>query len=80
MALGPGVAGSGTSFVAPHVAGVAAIHLELLATSAYQYRTPVDIERNLIGQGTLGVVNGEAGGAPDRFLYSRIPKRRACCS
>ena len=59
------ITGSGTSFAAPHVAGVAALLLEADPTaSAY------DINGRVLDAATSGVLSGIGSGSPDLLLYS----------
>jgi subtilisin family serine protease len=70
---------TGTSFAAPHVAGVAAMHLERLAAGDPYWRSPQEIERAVISNGWAGYLTGVTAGSPNLFLYSGVQKRRACC-
>jgi subtilisin family serine protease len=69
---------SGTSFAAPHVAGVAAIHLERKAAWDPLYRTPSEVENGIKGVAWTNIVQGVP--APNLFLYSGFAKQRPCCS
>jgi aqualysin 1 len=56
---------SGTSMAAPHVAGVAALYLEVKPNA-----TPSMVTYGIINAATLGKVSDPVG-SPDRLLYSR---------
>jgi aqualysin 1 len=56
---------SGTSMASPHVAGVAAIHLELNPDA-----TPSEVATALFAAASTGKVTGGGTGSPDRLLYS----------
>ena len=55
---------SGTSMAAPHVAGVAALHL-----GVYPSATPAEVGDALVGNGTSGVVGNPGTGSPNLLLY-----------
>jgi len=56
---------SGTSMAAPHVAGVAALHLEIVPTA-----TPKKVGYALTSNATSGVVQNAGTGSPNLLLYS----------
>jgi len=56
---------SGTSMASPHVAGVAALHLEENPSF-----TPADIANLLTSNATQGVLSGIGSGSPNLMLYS----------
>ena len=55
---------SGTSQAAAHVAGAAALFLEL-----HPLATPAEVRDALLGNATLGLPSGRADRTPDRLLY-----------
>lgn len=55
---------SGTSMAAPHVAGAAAIML-----SRTRSLTPAQVHQKIIEDSTVGVINGNRGGTPNRMLF-----------
>ncbi len=57
---------SGTSMSTPHVVGVAALYL-----SAVGYRTPAQVNAQLIGTATAGAVQGLSGSTANRLLFTR---------
>jgi subtilisin family serine protease len=57
---------SGTSMASPHVAGVAALHLQ-----RHPLDTPEEVATTLVVQGAWGVVTGAMPGSPNVRLYSR---------
>jgi subtilisin family serine protease len=59
--------GSGTSFAAPHVAGIAANYLGRNTTA-----TPATIKSAIVNGATTGVVKDAGTGSPNRLAYSRI--------
>jgi subtilisin family serine protease len=75
----PGSTFSGTSFAAPHVAGVVAFNLERKALLAPIYRTPAENEKDVKAMATPDVIFNLTAGSPNLLLYSRGAKRRACC-
>lgn len=69
----------GTSFAAPHVAGVVAMHLEKNANLEPQYRTPAQIENSVLGTAQRGLLLNLTTGSPNVFIYDGFPRRRPCC-
>ncbi|MFD0557772.1 subtilisin family serine protease [Stackebrandtia endophytica] len=55
---------SGTSMAAPHVAGVAALHL-----GVYPSATPAEVGDAIVDNGTSGVVGNPGAGSPNLLLY-----------
>lgn len=68
--------GWGTSFAAPLVSGVAAIHMERYPGIV---NMPASIEGIIKDAGTVGVITGFLNGSPNLLLYNSVPRRRACC-
>jgi subtilisin family serine protease len=67
----------GTSAAAPHVAGVAAIHMQRYATA----NNPGMIQGVIKDNGTVGVLTGlPSTSTPNLLLSNSVAKRRACCS
>ncbi len=64
----------GTSFAAPLVAGVAALHLEKDPGS------PATIESRIKGFASQNRIIGPGSGSPNLLLYTFYRKVRACCS
>ncbi len=56
---------SGTSMAAPHVAGVAALHLQSSPTA-----TPATVASSITGNATTGRVLDPGTGSPNRLLYT----------
>jgi subtilisin family serine protease len=56
---------SGTSMSAPHVAGAAALYLQVNPTA-----TPAQVRAALIGNATSGLVTGVPAGTPNLLLYT----------
>ena len=56
---------TGTSMASPHVAGAAALYLQLNPSAA-----PGDVASALVGNATTGVVGNAGSGSPDRLLYT----------
>lgn len=75
----PRGASFGTSFAAPHVAGVVAMHLEKSASLEPQYRTPAQIENSVLGTAQRGLLLNLTTGSPNVFIYDGFPRRRPCC-
>ena len=69
----------GTSFAAPHVAGVVAMHLEKSANLEPQYRTPAQIENSVLGTAQRGLLVNLTFRSPNVFIYDGFPRRRPCC-
>src|SRR3954454_2726269 len=69
------MSGFGTSFAAPLVSGVAAMHMERYGLT----NSPGSIEGIIKDAGTVGVITGFLYGAPNLLLYNSVPRRRACC-
>ncbi|MEO5814465.1 MAG: PKD domain-containing protein [Gemmatimonadaceae bacterium] len=59
------IALSGTSMSSPHVAGAAALYLQLNPTA-----TPAQVRAALIGNATAGIVTGVPSGTPNLLLYA----------
>ncbi|HET7234477.1 MAG TPA: S8 family serine peptidase [Longimicrobium sp.] len=59
--------GSGTSFAAPHVAGMAANYLGRNTTA-----TPATVKSAIVNAATPNVVNDAGTGSPNRLAYSRF--------
>ncbi|MBW3626393.1 MAG: S8 family serine peptidase [Actinobacteria bacterium] len=57
---------SGTSMAAPHVAGIAAVHLSAAPTS-----DPATVSSTVLGGATSGVVS-DAAGSPNLLAFSRV--------
>lgn len=66
---------NGTSAAAPHVAGVAALHMERYALT----NSPGAIEGFIKDNATAGVISGLWSTSPNLLLYNGILRRRACC-
>lgn len=58
---------TGTSFAAPHVAGIAANYLGRNPTA-----TPTTVKSAIVNNATTGVVKNAGTGSPNRLSYSRI--------
>jgi subtilisin family serine protease len=58
---------SGTSMASPHVAGVAALRLDLCPNES-----PAEVAAAITGGATAGVVSNEGPGSPDLLLYSLL--------
>jgi subtilisin family serine protease len=56
---------SGTSMAAPHVAGVAALYLQLNPGA-----DPFSVRQTIVGQATAGIVGDPGPGSPNLLLYS----------
>ena len=54
----------GTSFAAPHVAGVAALYLEANPTDGH-----AEVKSYLLNTATMGKITGNLNGAPNRLLF-----------
>jgi subtilisin family serine protease len=67
---------SGTSFAAPHVAGVAALHMERLYWIASY---PSAIEGIIKDNASVNKLSNVPTGTPNLLLYSLLIKQRACC-
>lgn len=65
----------GTSGAAPHVAGVAALRMELEPGL-----TPATVEARIKGYATRDRLTNIGAGSPSLLLYSFVRKTRACCS
>ena len=66
---------SGTSAAAPHVSGVAALHLQRFPTYS-----PGLIEALIKDNGSANVITGVPTGTPNLLIYNGIyERRRACC-
>lgn len=63
---------SGTSMAAPHVAGVAALHL-----SRDPDLTPEAVQQRIVGAATPNVVSSPWTGSPNRLLYSDLDRLSA---
>ena len=63
----PVAAMSGTSTAAPHVAGAAALYLELNPTAS-----PAEVQQQIKGQATPGILTDIGQGSPNLFLYSQL--------
>jgi aqualysin 1 len=59
---------SGTSFAAPLVSGIAALHLEVFPDAS-----PAGVRSALLDNATSGQITGLHSGSPDRLLYSLRP-------
>jgi subtilisin family serine protease len=72
----------GTSFAAPHVAGVMAKHLQTNPLlSAAQIEDSVRAQASTPSNAFLPeLVHGRTLGSPDRLLFSLFRRRRACCT
>jgi subtilisin family serine protease len=71
---------TGTSFAAPHVAGVAALYLEYLQTP----NAPSAVEsyiKTMASAGVIGGIPSTPAGTPNAFIYSGwySARRRICC-
>jgi len=66
----------GTSYAAPHLAGIVAIHMQRFATA----NSPGMIEGMIKDHGTAGRLSGVINGSPNLLPYTLFPKRRSCCS
>jgi subtilisin family serine protease len=58
---------SGTSYAAPHVAGIAALYLGRNPTA-----TPATVKNAIVNGATAGVVQSAGTGSPNRLAYSRF--------
>jgi hypothetical protein len=58
---------SGTSMASPHVAGVAALHMEQVGT-----KTPAEVQAAIVAAATSGVVGSPGAGSPNLLLYSLV--------
>jgi subtilisin family serine protease len=67
---------AGTSFAAPHVAGVAALHMQKYGL----YNSPASIEGIIKDAATQHAITGLSPGTPNLMLNSSVPRRRPCCS
>ena len=56
---------SGTSMASPHVAGVAALHLQTSPAA-----TPLQVRDAIVNNATLGKVTSPGSGSPNRLLFS----------
>jgi subtilisin family serine protease len=68
--------GSGTSFAAPHVTGVVALHMERLYWIAGY---PSALEGTIKDNASVGKLMNVPTGTPNLLLYSLLIKHRACC-
>jgi subtilisin family serine protease len=66
---------NGTSFAAPYVSGVAALHMERMNLA----NSPATIEGVLKDYGTPGVITGLPVGSPNLLLFNGFLRRRPCC-
>ena len=57
---------SGTSMASPHVAGVAALYLEVQPNA-----NPLQVSYGIINSATIGIVSDPRAGSPNRLLFSR---------
>lgn len=67
---------SGTSFASPHVAGVAALHLERTGFA----NSPSIIEGMIKDNGTPNVLSGLGPNSPNLLLLSGVLRTHACCT
>jgi subtilisin family serine protease len=67
---------SGTSFAAPHVAGVAAMHIE-----GYNLANqPAGVQGLIKDNATFNALSNVSPDSPNVFIFSGVERRRACCA
>ena len=67
---------TGTSFAAPHVTGVVALHLERTGIA----NSPSSMEAIIKENGNANRLSGLGAGSPNLLLNTGVARRRACCS